>query len=472
MDCSDLRTYFGRLLRPIAAVVLFVPAAGLPHVLAGEREHRDSMVVNNLASIGLHDLEAFHLLQRLTSAAPHRLSGSHGAERAIALTKSMMQTLGFQNVRLEPVTVPHWERGNVERAEVLGSANLKPHRLSAAALGGSVPTPHTGVTAEVIEVHSFEELSRVNAEGKIVFFDWPMDPSHVNTFEAYEEAVAERVRSAEQAGKAGAVAALVRSLTLRDDDTPHVGAMRYGTDIRKIPAAALGARSASWLSEALKQHPHLRLRLVLSCRTLPDVPSANVIGEIRGSEHPEQVIVVSGHLDCWDKGQGAHDDGAGCVQALEALRLLSKAGLVPRRTVRAVLFINEENGARGGKAYAAASERSGETPVAVLESDAGGFAPRGFRVQADSPAVAAIARWKDLLGILEADVLEKGGSATDISAMASRGVPALSLVTESQRYFDYHHSDKDTIDKVNPRELELGAITEAVMCYLLSERGL
>ncbi len=453
-------------------MVLLVTAAGQPHVLAGEQEHRDSLAVKNLASLGLNDLEAFHLLQRLTSAAPHRLSGSHGAETAIALTQSMMQKFGFQNIHLEPVTVPHWERGKVERAEILGSVSLQQHRLSVAALGGSIATPRNGVTAEVIEVHSFEELSRTNAEGKIVFFDWPMDPSHVNTFEAYEETVGERVRSAEQAGKAGAVAALVRSLTLSNDDTPHVGAMRYGTDIRKIPAAALGARGASWLSEALKHHPHLRLRLVLSCRTLPDVPSANVVGEIRGSEHPEQVIVVSGHLDCWDKGQGAHDDGAGCVQALEVLRLLSKAGLVPRKTVRAVLFINEENGARGGKAYATAPERAGETPVALLESDAGGFAPRGFRIQADSPAVASITRWKNLLGLLEADVLEKGGSATDISAMASRGVPALSLVTESQRYFDYHHSDKDTIDKVNPRELELGAIAEAVMCYLLSERGL
>jgi len=226
------------------------------------------------------------------------------------------------------------------------------------------------------------------------------------------------------------------------------------------------------LSELLKKGEKVRVRLELSCETFPDVSSANVIGEITGSERPDEVIVVGGHLDCWDKGSGAHDDGAGCVQAIEALRLIKELGLKPKRTIRAVMFMNEENGLRGGKAYPVAPERQGEKHIAALESDRGGFAPRGITIAADSVVTRRVQRWQSVLEVVSAGQLDPGYGGVDISPLMDRGVPGFGLHPENHRYFDYHHSDNDTIDKVNPRELEMGAIVEALFCYLVAQEGL
>jgi len=439
---------------------------------AGDSAHGYEAVAGQLLRTGLRSLGAYRMLQQLTSRAPRRLSGSAGADTAVELARGMMALRGFRNVHLEHLMVPRWERGKTENAilEVPGKANA---RLAVCALGGSIATPSHGITARVVEVLSFEELEHLGtAAGKIVFFNRPMDPSILNTFEAYGGAVEQRSRGAIVGAKAGAVAVLVRSMTLAIDGVPHTGGMGYQEGVRKIPAAAISTRDAEILSTLLRRGTDLRVRLTLSCRTLPDAPSANVAGELTGTEKPEEVIVLGGHLDAWDKGSGAHDDGAGCVQAIEALDLLRTLGLKPRRTIRAVMFMNEENGLRGGRGYVADPLRRRERHVAMIESDAGGFAPRGFSVDADSAVCAYVLRWKPVMETVNAGRLRPGRGGVDISPMTATGVPGFGLDPENHRYFDYHHSDKDTPDKVNPRELEMGAIAEALLALMIAEYGL
>jgi Zn-dependent M28 family amino/carboxypeptidase len=386
----------------------------------------------------------------------------------------MMEERGFANVHLEEITVPRWVRGPVESAVIVNPAGVVMESLTVCALGGSIGTDEAGIEAEIIEVRSFEELHERSAEakGKIVFFNRAFDAAKLNTFEAYGGAVDQRGSGAVEAAKAGAVGALVRSMTLALDDVPHTGSMGYQDGIGKVPAAAISTIDANHLSHLLQQNKPVRVRMILSCATLDDVASANVIGEITGSVYPKEVIVVGGHLDSWDKGTGAHDDGGGCVQAIEVVNLIRKLGLNPKRTIRAVMFMNEENGLRGGSAYAVAKEREGERHVAAIESDAGSFAPRGISIDADSAIIARVQTWKPLFESLNAGIIKKGYSGVDISPLVRSGVPGFGLSVETHRYFDYHHSDNDTIDKVNPRELELGAIVEALLCYLISEEGL
>lgn len=433
----------------------------------------DSVAIRLLES-GLRNCEAFQMLKELTSHAPHRLSGSPDAARAVDLTKKMMEQRGLNKVHLEAIMVPHWVRGPVEEATITRSTSKKGTKLTICALGGSVATPKRGIEAEVIEVKSFEQLRTLgeSAKNKIIFFNRPFDPTKFNTFETYGGAVDQRSRGAVEAARAGGVAALVRSMTHVIDDVPHTGAMGYVDTVKKVPAAAISTLDADMLSKLLLQEKNIRVRIQLTCKTLPDTPSANVVGEITGSEKPDEVIVVGGHLDCWDKGQGAHDDGGGCMQAIEVIQLMRKLGVKPKRTIRAVMFMNEENGNRGGKAYATAPERAGEKHIAAIESDRGVFAPRGISVQADSSVLAKVQAWRSLFERMYADRIFPGYSGVDVSAIVERGAAGFGLDVETQRYFDYHHSDNDTIDKVNPRELELGAIVEALLCYLISEEGL
>ena len=430
-------------------------------------------LAGGLLRTGLGRLGAYGMLERLTSRAGHRLSGSAGADTAVALAKRLMEERGFSNVHLEQIMVPRWERGRTEKAflEVSGEKRTS---LAVCALGGSIATPAGGITGGVVEVRSFEELERLGTAGagKIIFFNRPMDPALLNTFEAYGGAVDQRSRGAIQGAKSGGVAVLVRSMTLAVDGVPHTGGMGYQEGVKKIPAAAISTRDAEKLSALIRKGTSLRVTLMLSCRTLPDVPSANVVGEITGTEKPGDVVVVGGHLDAWDKGTGAHDDGAGCVQAIEALDLLRTMGLKPVRTIRAVMFMNEENGLRGGRGYVADPLRRGEEHTAVIESDAGGFAPRGFYVDADSAVRAEVFRWKPVMEKVNAGRLLAGRSGVDVSPMVATGVPGFGLDPENHRYFDYHHSDKDTPDKVNPRELEMGAIAEALLAYIIAQEGL
>ena len=431
-------------------------------------------VAGRILAAGLVRLGAYGMLEQLAARAPHRLSGSAGADSAVALARSFMLERGFSNVHLERVTVPRWVRGKVEKAYLHIRGGGKRMPLAVCALGGSIATPKGGVTADVVEVHSLDEVQKlgVTAAGKIIFYNRPMDPRLLNTFQAYEGAVDQRSRGAIEAAKVGAVAVLVRSMTLAIDSVPHTGAMGYVDGVKKIPAAAISTRDAGVLSALVARGARPRVTLMLSAKTLPDVVSANVVGEITGETSPRDVIVIGGHLDAWDKGTGANDDGAGCVQAIEALDILRTLGLKPKRTIRAVMFMNEENGLRGGRAYPLDSLRRAETHVAMLESDAGGFAPRGFYVDADSTVRARIARWIPALEHAGAGRFFPGRSAADISPMVAAGIPGFGLNPENQRYFDYHHSDRDTPEKVNPRELELGAVAEAILAWLVSEEGI
>ena len=443
-------------------------------VRAEEGPGNSDAFVRRLLDAGLKKNYAYTLLTELASRAPHRLSGSADERKAIALTMRMMDSLGFQEVHAESIMVPHWVRGQRETAAILLGGGRGELPVAVCALGGSVATRRNGITAEIVEVHSFEELARMGeaARGKIVFFNRPMDPTKLRTFEAYGGAVDQRSAGAVRAAEAGGIAALVRSVTLAHDRAPHTGAMGYKDGVAKIPAAAISTVDADTLSSLLKRHPRLKLRMHLDCQTLPDAPSANVVGQITGSEKPDEIIVVGGHLDCWDKGHGAHDDGSGCMQAIEALRLLKELGVNPKRTIRAVMFMNEENGVRGGKGYAADQRRSRERHVAAVESDRGGFAPLGFFVQADSSVLAYVQRWQPLFAQLGTGRIQKGSGGVDIAPIVATGVPGFGLDVPDYRYFDYHHSDNDTVDKVHPRELELGAIVEALLCYLIAEEGL
>lgn len=427
---------------------------------------------SKISDKGLTELRAFTMLSELTGTIGSRLSGSPQAAKAVEWGKKTMVQCGFDSVYLQPVMVPHWVRGNIERAAIIDGEKEIP--LTICALGGSIATPKEGITAEVIEVHSLEEAKNLGAKakGKIIFYNRPMDPTKIQTMQAYGGAVDQRGGGAIYAANVGGVAALVRSMSLAIDDVPHTGAMYYVDSVSKIPSAAVSTAGANMLSEMLKSGKSVRIKIMLNCETLPDVESANVIGEIRGSETPGDVIVIGGHLDSWDKGQGAHDDGAGAVQSMEALRLLKELGLKPKRTIRCVLFMNEENGLRGGKAYAAAKRPAGEKDIAAIETDAGGFAPLGFGATTDSARFEKLKSFSGALQAIGTDRITKGGGGADISPLAQLGVPMISLEPETQRYFDYHHSDKDTIDKVNPRELELGAVAIAIFAYEIAQEGL
>lgn len=411
------------------------------------------------------------LLRELCAIGP-RLSGSEPYDKAVKWSRSTMEGLGFDRVWLEPVMVPHWVRGPKEEAVVIPAKRRMLMPVHVAALGGSIATADGGVIGEVLEVRSFDELRSFGeaTRGKVIFFNRPMDRAFLNTFPAYGGAVDQRGRGAIEAARAGGLAAIVRSITTRIDTVPHTGAMYYHDSIPKIPSAAISTLDADRLSELLKAEPGTKLRLTLTCQTLPDAPTSNVIGEIRGSEFPNEVIVIGGHLDSWDKGDGAHDDGAGCVQSIEAVRLLKELGLKPKRTIRAVMFANEENGLRGGTAYAAV-QRPGERHVAAIESDEGGFMPRGFGVS-DSAAYRRIKTWESLFAFMGADRIVSGGGGADISPLMRQGVPGIGLNVETQRYFDHHHSDNDTIEAVNERELALGAAAMAILAYVIAQEGL
>jgi hypothetical protein len=438
----------------------------------------DAAFIRKIYDQALTDGRCYPWLEHLSLSIGHRLSGSAGAEKAVLWTRSVLDTLGLDSVWFQPVMVPHWVRGDSEQVRVVDSKKYGTFSISALALGGSVGTPAKGLSAEVVEVKSWEELDKLNERGirgKIVFFNRPMDPAKIRTFEAYGGAVDQRVQGASRAAKYGAVGVLVRSMTLRLDDFPHTGSMRYDSNYTLIPAAAISTMAAEKLSKVLKEEGKATVFMKMNCRTLPDVQSYNVIGEIRGSERRNDVILVGGHLDSWDVGHGAHDDGAGCTQSMDVLRILKQLGYRPRHTIRCVLFMNEENGLRGGKKYAEEAERKGEFHLAAIESDAGGFTPRGFSFEGDESVadeffnkVSAYEALFEPYGMK----FTRGGSGADIGPL--RGMKSLlsGYSPDSQRYFDYHHAESDTFDKVNKRELELGAASMAALVYLLDKHGL
>lgn len=420
--------------------------------------------------------QAYEWLDYLTNRIGSRLSGSLGAERAVAWTKAELDALGLDRVYLQPVKVPKWVRGAKEFA-LIETAPGVTFNVPITALGGSVATPSVGLKAFVVEAQGIEELKalgREQIEGKIVFFNRPMQADLISTFQAYSGCVDQRYSGAKEASAYGAVGVIVRSMNLRLDDLPHTGAMSYGDqDVSKrIPAAAISTNAAEKLSKLLKLEPNLKFLFRQQCKTYPDVWSHNVIGEITGSEFPNEIIVVGGHLDSWDLGDGAHDDGAGVVQSMEVLRLFKATGYKPKRTIRVVLFMNEENGLRGGNAYADNALLTGERHIFALESDAGGFTPRGFSFNCSDEEFAQIESWKPLFKPYLIHYFEQGGSGADIRPLKNKYNVLAGLRPDSQRYFDHHHAENDTFDAVNKRELELGAATMTSLIYLYDTYGL
>jgi len=435
----------------------------------------DEAMLKQIYKVALTESHSYSWLDDLSNKIGHRLSGSVGAAKAVTYTKQQMELLGLDKVYLQEVMVPQWVRGEKEVAYLQVGKQKKSFPICA--LGMSVATPKNGLLANVIEVKSLEELKSLGTEkvkGKIIFFNRPMNPEFIETFHAYGSCVDQRSSGAREAGELGAVGVIVRSMNLRLDDFPHTGSTNY-KDIsidKRIPAAAISTIGAEELSKLLIENPNAKLYFKQSCQTLEDVLSYNVVGEITGSEHPNKIMVVGGHLDSWDLGDGSHDDGAGCVQSMAVLEIFRKLNYKPKNTIRVVLFMNEENGVKGGLKYEELSNKNKDNHIFALESDSGGFTPRGFSIEADDSNFDKITTWKNLFEPYLIHIFRKGHTGVDIGPLKSEKIVKVALQPDSQRYFDYHHAANDTFDAVNKRELELGAASMASLMYLFDQYGL
>lgn len=444
-------------------------------LLYGQSPMNDSIMIRRIFDVALTGGSAYANLFTLCRNAPARLSGSINAAKAVDLTYDMIKKVADTTWKQETM-VPHWERGDPEKAYV--KANGKKVNMNILALGGSVATPDNGILTSVIEVSSIDELKNLNdteVTGKVVFINQAMDPKLIDTFHAYGGCAGIRVRGADEAAAKGAVAVVIRSLALRDDDFPHTGVMIYKTD-KQIPAAALSTNDANKLHQLLEKNKGLEFYMKMNCQKYPDEKSYNVIGEIKGSVYPDEIIAIGGHLDSWDNGEGAHDDGAGCMQSIDILHIFKFLGIKPKRTIRCVMFMNEENGARGADTYASEAKRKGEKHIVAIESDRGGFAPRGFSVEGnDSVQTLCMKRlneWKHLFFPYLVHIFVQGGSGVDVSRLKDQNVALLGFIPDSQRYFDVHHASEDKFEHVNKRELELGSASIAALVWLFSEYGL
>ncbi|MEW7281077.1 M20/M25/M40 family metallo-hydrolase [Aquimarina sp. 2201CG1-2-11] len=435
----------------------------------------DSTLIKLIYDTSLLNGKSYAWLDHLSNQIGSRLSGSLNAQHAVEWGEKELKQLGIDKVWLQPVMVPKWTRGVTEFAYIETTPG-KTTTVPICALGGSVPTPIGGIKAPIIEVKGIEDIEKLGEEkikGKIVFFNRPMQANLIDAFEAYGGCVDQRYKGAAEASKYGAVGVIVRSMNFRQDDYPHTGAMSYGDlkDADKIPAAAISTNGANLLSSMLKLNSNIKFHINMNCKTWKDVQSYNVIGEMTGSEFPKEYMVVGGHLDSWDLGDGSHDDGAGIVQSMEVLRLFKEIGYKPKRSIRVVLFMNEENGLRGGKKYAKEAKNKGENHVFALESDAGGFTPRGFSFDCDDANFAQVEGWTQVFKPYLIHYFKRGGSGADIGPLKKDGIVLAGLRPDLQRYFDHHHAKNDTFDAVNRRELELGAATMTSLIYLFDKYG-
>ena len=436
----------------------------------------DEQMIKKIFDSSLSNSKSYELLDYLSNEIGGRLSGSLNAKRAVEWGRDELKNIGFDKVWLQEVMVPKWVRGPKEFALIETQPGTT-FNVDVCALGGSVATPSVGIKANVIEVHDFEELKEFlkdKIDGKIIFFNRPMQPNLINTFQAYGEAVNQRTSGAAEAVKYGAIGVIIRSMSLRLDDYPHTGTMNYGSlpPSKRIPAAAISTNAAEKLSNLLKINPNLKFLLRQQCKQFKDVMSHNVIAEIKGSVYPDEIILVGGHLDSWDIGDGSHDDGAGIVQSMDVVNILKNIGYKPKRTIRVVLFMNEENGTRGAKKYFEVSKRNNLNHIFALESDAGGFTPRGFSFTSNAENFSVIKNWKYLFDPYLIQSFVIGGSGADISLLKTNNNVLAGLRPDSQRYFDYHHAASDTFDAINKRELELGTFAMTSLIYLFDKYGI
>ena len=439
----------------IVSALLIVPAMASSQSIA----ERNRTAADRIMGAAVADSSAWDRIAELTERYGSRFSGSESLEQAIDWIIARMQADALDNVRGEHVMVPRWVRGR-ESAEL-----MTPRRqvLPMLGLGGSIGTPAKGISAEVLVVASYDDLKARagSAKGKIVLFNAP--------FTNYGATVAYRQLGAVEAAKAGAVASLIRSVTPYSMRTPHTGSMRYDSTVRKIPHAAITPEDADMIARMTARGEKVVVKLTMAARMLPDAPSRNVMGELRGTQRPEEVVVMGGHIDSWDVGRGAMDDAGGVVVAWEAIRLLKKLGLRPRRTIRVVGWTNEENGMRGGNAYRDTHKDEVRQHVLAIESDGGVFRPLGFGFTGSDAAFDVVQQIGRLLDPINAGAIRRGGGGADIGPIMELGVPGMGLNVEDSKYFWYHHTDADTVDKLDPRDVALCVATMAVMAYVVAD---
>jgi len=455
--------------------ILLTLFISFPIFLNSQTDKDKSDFINDIYNEALSNGKSYEWLEYLSNDIGHRLSGSVNAERAVKWGKEELLPIS-DKVWLQPVMVPKWVRGAPEYAHI-ESTSGKTIPVPILALGGSISTPSIGINANVIEVKSFDDLDILGEEkikDKIVFYNRPMDRTIINTFQAYSQSVDQRTQGAKYASKYGAIGVIVRSMTTASDDFPHTGSMYYD-DLplnKRIPAAAISTNGADILSSLLSLNKEVKFYFRQNSKNFPDQLSHNVIAEVKGSKNPDEIIVVGGHLDSWDVGDGSHDDGSGIVQSMEVLRILKSLGYKPNRTIRVVLFMNEENGLRGGNKYAEIARKKNENHFFALESDAGGFTPRGFSFDTSVEEFESIKLWIRFFKDYALDSFFLGGSGADIGPLKDGKVILSGLRPDPQRYFDYHHAHSDTFDKINRRELELGAAAMTALVYLMDNHKL
>jgi carboxypeptidase Q len=432
-------------------------------IVLGQSRQQDSIFISNIYSEILINGTCHEELRFLCKNIGHRVAGSPSAQKAIEWGKSELKKLGADTSYLMPVEVPHWSRGKKEWGKVY--LNNKKEEIPIVALGGSVGGQIKGAVIEVKSIKEMQDLGVEKIKGKIVFINKPLDAALINTGAAYGGGGEIRRRGPAEAEKLGAIGCVIRSLTLADDQFPHTGAM----DPAGIPSAALSSYHSKWLSDHLKTNQDLALEIHLDCINSERVIQANVIGEIKGSEFPNEIITIGGHLDSWDVGEGAHDDGTGCVQSMEVLRTLVAMGYKPKRTIRVVLFINEEFGNDGGITYAKKTVENGDRHLAAIESDGGGFTPRGFSSQSPDARFNQFMEWSTLFEPYQLHSFKRGWSGVDIGPLKNDEVALFALNVDNQRYFDYHHTHNDVFENVNKRELQLGAAAMTSLVYLIDQ---
>jgi hypothetical protein len=441
-------------------------------------QQEDSLFISRLAKEILVNGKAYDNLHDLTKNIGARLAGSPQMVKSEKWGQSVLQNSGADRVWLQECMVPHWVRGGKDQATSFYAQGTNAIRMSknldVLALGNSLGTGPKGIEADVIEIKSFDDLEakKDQVAGKIVFYSYQFNPAFISPFTSYVDAVVYRANGPSRAAKYGALAVIVRSMTNSTDNLPHTGALRYDTTQKKIPAVAIGLKDADWMSEQLLKNK-MRVLVKTNGHFLPDTIGHNVIGELRGTEFPNEYITVGGHLDSWDPAEGAHDDGAGVVQTIEIMRAFKTLGYKPKRTIRFVLFANEENATRGGQKYAAEAKAKNEKHLFALESDAGGFTPRGFGFESSDEQLNKILKWKPLLEPYGGSELVKGGDGADIGYLRTElGTVTSGLNPDPQRYFDYHHARNDVFENVNKRELNLGAVNMGALIYLIDRYGL
>ena len=457
------------LLFAFVLLLFFIPIKSI------KAQDADSLLIDKLTKETFISDVMYQNLWYLCKNIGGRIAGSPQAALAVEWSKKVMETMGMDTVYKQPIMVHKWSAGDYKEQAWYYTPTQGKIDVAVCALGESIGTDWKGIKAEIIEVKSFKELAAIGKgtiQGKIIFFNRPMDPSFLNTFEAYGGAADQRVHGAAEAAKYGAVGVIVRSLTLSNDKFPHTGVMHYDSAYPKIPAIAISTKDADILSEENKKNPLLQFFFRTMCESALDVRSHNVIGEIKGSVYPDQIITIGGHIDSWWLGEGAHDDGAGCVQTIEIARLFIKLGIKPKRTLRFVMFMDEEIAQRGGAAYVKMAQDKKEKHYAALESDEGGLLPKGFTFDTTEEKVNVwlpYIKYFKPMGIYE---FSKGYSGVDIKHLKDLNATCIGLSTNSQAYFNYHHSGNDTFENVNKRELQMGAAAMAALIYLMDKYDL